>query len=205
MKKTEKVAIFGGTFNPPHIGHVRAAERFYAEILPDRLLIMPAFIPPHKQLDIQASPQDRINMCSLAFSHIENVTVSDIEIKRGGKSYTSHTLEELAAEGRKLYFLCGTDMFLSLDSWYRPEVIFNLATICYIRRESDRENDSKLIEKKSEYTQKFNAEIIEINTDVLEISSSEIRSALKNNDSLELLPDSVYEYIKKRGIYNDAL
>ena len=205
MKIIEKVAVFGGTFNPPHIGHVRAAERFYAEILPDRLLIMPAFIPPHKQVDIQATPEERIEMCRLAFSHIRHTEISDIEIKRGGKSYTSHTLEELSSEGRKLYFLCGTDMFLSLDSWYRPEVIFKLATICYIRRENDNENDIRLIEKRSEYIKKFNAEIIEIRTDVLEISSSEIRSASKNNVVSDLLPASVYSYIKEKEIYGSVL
>ena len=97
-------------------------------------MIIPDCLPPHKEYSGSVTEEQRLEMCKLAFGHIENVTISDMEIKRGGRSYTSVTLEELTSPDRELYFLCGTDMFLTLESWYRPEVIFDLATICYIRR-----------------------------------------------------------------------
>ena len=85
MSVTNKVAIYGGTFNPPHIGHIKAAESMSRIIQPDTFLIIPDFLPPHKSFDGMVSADDRLNMCKLAFSHIDNVDVSDIEIKRGGK------------------------------------------------------------------------------------------------------------------------
>ena len=136
-----KIGIYGGTFSPPHIGHIGAAKSFGREVELDEILIMPDFLPPHKQFDFEATENDRLEMCRRAFCGIDKVTVSDLEIKRGGTSYTSVTLEELSAPNRELYFLCGTDMFLTLDKWRRPEVIFKLATICCIRRESSLEND----------------------------------------------------------------
>mgnify|MGYP003293390888 CR=1 FL=1 len=111
----KRIGIYGGTFNPPHIGHIKAAESMSRIIQPDTFLIIPDFLPPHKSFDGMVSADDRLNMCKLAFSHVNNVHVSDIEIKRGGKSYTSCTLEELSADDRELYFLCGSDMFLTLS------------------------------------------------------------------------------------------
>ena len=202
MKEKQKVAIYGGTFNPPHIGHVRACEAFYDAIKPDILLVIPSFMPPHKDLDASASAEDRLQMTRLAFSSVPYATVSDIEIVREGKSYTAITLSELSGKDKELYFLCGTDMFLSMDSWYRPDLIFSLATICYVRRENDSENDKKLAEYSKYYKSKYNAKIIPIDISVTEISSSELRQSIKNNKTLsDLLPEKVNNYIQNRGLY----
>ena len=83
-------------------------------------------------------------MCELAFSHISCAEISDIEIRRGGKSYTYLTLEQLKDDKTELYMLCGTDMFLTLDEWKNPEKIFALATVCYIRRETDSDLSAKI-------------------------------------------------------------
>ena len=147
MAKKSKIAIFGGTFNPPHIAHVRAAERFSEIVNPDVFYIIPACVPPHKDYSGTVSPQERTEMCTLAFGHIPNVEISDIEIKRGGRSYTYLTLEALSSSDKELYLLCGTDMFLTLDEWVNPDIIFKLATICVIRRESDPECYNKIREK----------------------------------------------------------
>ena len=198
-----KVGIYGGTFSPPHIGHVGAAESFSRAVDPDELLIMPDFLPPHKEICGNVSAEDRLEMSRLAFSHIKNAVISDMEIKRGGRSYTSVTLEELSRDDSELYFLCGTDMFLTLGTWYRPEVIFKLATICYVRRESDEENSVRIEELTREYRERFGAKITPIDLSVREVSSSELREYLKQGSekASELLSESVYAYIKKRGIY----
>ena len=201
MKKIERVAIYGGTFNPPHIGHIRSAESLSKAINPDRLLIIPDFLPPHKEFLGKVSWEDRLNMCRLAFSHIKNAEISDIEIKRGGKSYTSYTLEQLTEPNRELYFLCGTDMFLTMSSWYRPEVIFKLSTICFVRRENDEEIYEKIKSARERYKMDFSAKIIEIPTDILEVSSTELRDSLVRGENTGLLTDSVFKYIRQRGIY----
>ena len=200
MKK--KVGIFGGTFSPPHRGHISAAEGFITTLLLDELIIMPDFLPPHKIFDGEASTDDRMKMCRLAFGHLPKVRISDFEIKRGGKSYTAITLEKLASEDKELYFLCGTDMFLTLSSWYKPEIIFKNAIICYVRRETD-ESNSLLIEKATEeYAEKYGARIMQIVSSVKVISSSEIRNAIKSEDNLEqYLTSDVAEYILEKGLY----
>ncbi len=202
MIKKQRIGIYGGTFNPPHAGHVGAALGFLNAVELDELLIMPAFLPPHKEFVSTVSTEDRLTMADLAFSDIEKATVSDLEIKRGGKSYTALTLEELSSPDRELYFLCGTDMILTMDQWYCPERIFELATICYVRRETDIENDTKISEKTNEYIKKFNARIIPVPLSVTDVSSSELREKLASREYAgELLPRSVYEYILEKGLY----
>ena len=203
MSSKTRIGIYGGTFSPPHLGHVGAAKSFYDAVPLDKLLIIPDFLPPHKQIDGEITADDRIEMCRLAFSDVSGAEVSDIEIKRGGKSYTALTLAELSSEGNELYFLCGTDMFLTLGEWYMPEEIFRLATICFVRRENDKENDLVIKRLTEEYINRFSARIIPISAPVTEISSSELRLAIKNDGDrlVELLPNRVLEYIRHRGLY----
>ena len=203
MTSKKKLGIYGGTFSPPHKGHVGAAEAFASAISLDKLLIIPDFLPPHKQIDGEADVSDRMEMCRLAFSHVNGAEISELEIKRGGKSYTALTLAELSSDEHDLYFLCGTDMFLTLDEWYMPEEIFRLATICYVRRESDKNESNTIKVRTKEYVEKFNARIIPISASVKEISSSEIRRAIKMGDARisELLPKAVFDYIKDRRLY----
>ena len=194
-----RVGIYGGTFNPPHVGHIEAAKAFITQAKLDTLIIMPAFIPPHKQTDNLVNCDDRLEMCRLAFGNIPNTEISDIEISRGGKSYTYLTLQELASDDTELYFLCGTDMILTMDTWKNPEVIFSLAKICYIRRENDNAISELLIEKCGGYFQKYGADIIQINTEAIEISSSEIRA----EDGIwdRYLTANVIDYIRNQGLY----
>ena len=202
MTLKKKIGIYGGTFNPPHIAHVRACQAFYDTVKPDELLVIPDFLPPHKEISGQVSTDDRLEMTRLAFSSFSGAVVSDMEIKRGGRSYTAITLTELKKEDNELYFLCGTDMFLSLDSWYRPDIIFSLATICYVRRENETENAKRLSEITEYYKKKYNASIIPVLCEVTELSSTELRNKIKTGaDVSALLPKNVNEYIQKRGFY----
>ena len=194
-----KVGIFGGTFNPPHLGHLSAAKAFLTNVDLDSLIIMPACIPPHKEYDSIVSSEERLRMCEIAFSDLPKTSVSDLEISRQGKSYTYLTLQELSSEDSELYFLCGTDMILTMDQWKNPDIIFSLANICYIRRENDQRTTALIDEKCREYSRKFGAKVIPIEAKVIEISSSDIR----NNLSVfsDYLDARVLEYINKVRLY----
>ena len=196
-----KVGIYGGTFNPPHLGHISSAEAFVKYVDLDELIIMPDSLPPHKATTAVISAHDRMEMCKLAFSHIDKVSFSDLEISRGGKSYTAVTLTELFAPDRRLYFLCGTDMFLTLDRWYDFRTIFNLAVICYVRRESDENIGLEIETKREEYKTKYNASIIEIPSEVVSVSSSELRSGISDGRDNSNLPKAVCDYIESKGLY----
>lgn len=198
-----RVGIFGGTFNPPHNGHLIAASAFMQVAALDRLLVIPTQIPPHKNVENISSVQ-RLQMTQLAFSDMPKVTVSDMEIQRGGVSYTADTLAQLSKENAELFLLCGTDMFLTLDTWYHPEIIFQLATVCCISRDFSDENQNAVSVKIREYKEKYCAEILTVeNPHLLEISSTEIRNAVKNGEKvLDFLPQKVYDYILKEGLYS---
>ncbi len=144
-------------------------------------------------------------MCRLAFAELP-VLVDDREIRRGGKSYTVLTLEELKTGDNRLLFLCGTDMFLTLDAWYKPERIFELAEIIYIRRKDGEAGlvaNEALCRKAEEYRRRFSATVRELTAPVTEISSSELRDALgKGESASSFLHPDVEEYIKKCHLYN---
>ena len=198
----EKIGIFGGTFNPPHIGHVNSAKDFVAKTEIDKLLIIPTNLPPHKDYNCEASAEQRLQMSRLAFGDVEGAEVSDVEICRGGKSYTYITLEELSREGRTLYLLCGTDMFLTLDGWKNAERIFALATVCYVRRENDDSACALLEAKAREYREKYGARVVPVSNSVIEISSSELREMLARREGAErFIPKDVYDYILEQELY----
>ncbi len=196
----KRLGIYGGTFSPPHKGHIEAAEAFMREMKLDELLIIPTFLPPHKESADGATPLDRLNMCRIAFSHIPNTYISDMEIKRGGKSYTYLTLEELLGPDTDIFFLVGTDMILTFDLWKRYEYIFSLATICYARRESDKENDEKIDEKVRQY-ENLGATIVKINHQVNEISSTDARSLDDTSALSKYVTKEVEEYIFAHSLY----
>ena len=205
MKK-EILAIYGGTFSPPHIGHVRAAEALSAALSPDRFMIIVDNLPPHKEIDGGASAEQRLAMANLAFGHIPNVTVSDMEIRRGGRSYTAETLTYLSAENRELYFLCGTDMFLSLPTWRDPATIFEKAVICLVRREQDEALTEEIQKVAMQYEKDFGARIRMIDARITEISSSELRKNLCVAPwrAKKMLSAPVFDYIQKEGLWSTS-
>ena len=200
----KRVGIYGGSFSPPHMGHYRALAAFAKAFDLDEIYVIPALLPPHKTISSAATPEQRLAMCRLAFAELP-VTVSDIEIRRGGKSYTVLTLQELAAPDTRLFMLCGTDMLLTLDTWYMPERIFELADIVYVSREAgeDGKEAALLMAKKAdEYRTRFGASVHALPLDTLEISSSEIRAMLaEGKDAMGLLHPDVKEYIETCNLY----
>ena len=198
-----KLGIYGGTFSPPHIGHVRAASAFAEQLGLDKLLVIPANIPPHKSAEGIIPARERLALSKLAFEGVEKAEVSDIEIKRRGKSYTFDTLSSLAGRGDELYLLCGTDMMLTFDTWYRFADIFTLATVALAHRYAPTpEESAKINEKIREYREKFGARIVELGITPTEISSTEIRKIIASGgDASAYLPEKEYAYIKKKGLY----
>ena len=202
MSRIETLAIYGGTFSPPHLGHVRDAEALSRSVEPDRLLIIPAAVPPHKAPVSGAEAADRLAMCRLAFSHIPNTEISDMELMRSGKSYTVDTLRLLSAVPRRIIMLVGTDMFLTLDSWYCAEEIFALAEIAVIRREREDDATRSVLQKADEYQRKHGARIHFIEAEPFEISSTALRACIvEGKDVSHYLPGAVEEYIKKCHLY----
>ena len=195
------IGIYGGTFSPPHNGHVYAAKSALDELMLDKLYVVPAFIPPHKQLGFD-NPNDRFNMARLAFSGIPKVEVSDYEMTAGGKSYTVKTLEHFKNKGT-LTFLCGTDMFLSLEEWYMPEKIFRLARIALVRREADNEFlNVRVQETKRRYMKKYAARIVLLQAKAYELSSTFVRDAISDGNFEGYVPESVAAYIRKNHLYD---
>ena len=192
-----RIGIFGGTFNPPHIGHTRLAEHFVKELELDRLLVIPTFLPPHKQAADLASGEDRMNMCLLAFP---DAVVSSIELNRGGKSYTYDTLCEIREQypGDELFFIVGSDMLLTFDKWYKYEEILDMVTLCAADRE---EGDSPL--KQCGIPDFFSGKRLVVSSlPAFEVSSTEIRERIANGEStVGLLDEAVRFYIDEKGLY----
>ena len=197
-----RVGIFGGTFAPIHNGHVAAAKAFMEQMKLDYLYIIPTCIPPHKQIDEYDDPHYRMKMCELAFADVDGVVISDIEIKRGGRSYTYDTLTELSRPDTRLFFMCGTDMVLSFDTWYRYEDILKLCYPVYIRRENDPIISARIISKITEYYQKYGVMFRRIVTEPIEISSTEIRRRVMNGEDISsLVPKRVADFITANQLY----
>jgi len=200
--KTEHIGIYGGTFSPPHIGHMHAARVFLREGGIDSLMVIPTFVTPLKERNEQTSAHDRLEMCRLAFSFSPRITVSDIEVCRAGHSNTAETITVLHSPTVELSFLCGTDMLLTMDKWHDPETIFRLARIVCMRRENDAVNGELLAQKAEEYRVRFGATVEFLNAPPLTLSSSEIRMRLlQGEDCREYLDQSVLDYIRERGLY----
>lgn len=198
-----KLGIYGGTFSPIHMGHVTAAHDFINRFELDRLFVIPTALPPHKAEVAGASANDRLEMARIAFADSDpRIEVSDFEIRREGKSYTIYTLEHFAP-GNELFMLVGTDMFLTLDEWYRAPDIFKLADIVLKRREADRTSDRLISDRKYEYNTRFGARIHVIDVPALEISSTRLRELLCAGEPTgSLIPDGVLKYIRKNHLYS---
>ena len=203
-----KIGIYGGTYNPPHLGHLVAAQTAMEALELDQLLLIPAAIPPHKTLpEGTPSVQERVEMVSKmadAMGKGERVQVSDIELKREGKSYTVDTLQEIHDQypDAELWLLMGTDMFLTLQNWYQPERILQLAGICaFGRTEQDGE---ELFAIQRDYLAKTfeGARIMTITLPgLVDVSSTQLREMLEKGEGGKYLLPAVYGHILMNGLY----
>lgn len=197
----QKIAIFGGTFNPIHNGHVHLGKEFAKILNADKVLVIPTSVPPHKRARNLASASDRLAMCRLAVEGNSLFEVSDLEIRRGGPSYTADTLRGLKIlyPDSELFLITGEDMFVTLDKWYEPEIIFSLATVCAAPRSG---KGSSALLKCSERLKSEGARTRIENIEYLPISSTLIRRAVKEGQSISaFVPAAVERYIHVHHLY----
>ena len=204
-----KIGVYGGTFNPPHLGHVTAARAVFELLKLDLLLVVPDRQPPHKTLpEGSPTPEQRLEMTRLAAEQLglgEKVQVLDVELKREGRSYTSDTLAQLKEQypEDELWLLMGTDMFLTIQSWHAPEKILSLAGIAaFGRTEADTE---ELFSVQREYLYRTypQARIFTLTIPgVVDVSSTELRAMLAQGKGGHLLPPAVYGCILREGLYD---
>lgn len=198
-----RIGIFGGTFDPPHAGHKKYADELKAGLSLDKLIIIPTAAPPHKQRDTDTSSEDRINMLKILFSRDSGVEVSDMEIVRGGKSYTFETVTLLREQypDDELIFLLGSDMLFSFHSWKNPDVILEKVRICAVTRSGGIDEDELGNYINERFPDKKDRFIV-CDFEPIEISSTVIRNRIKNGESIEGLVDSqVLAYIKEKELY----
>lgn len=191
-------ALFGGTFNPPHIGHQKMLEALEKREEIDEIWLMPDRIPPHKVCDFLASDEDRINMCRLLISPLEKTKLCLAEFERTGKSYSYDTVTLLKQKypGRNFTFVCGGDMLISFDKWYKYEELLKAVSFTVFRRtETDKDGFDSAVLKYGEMGMKITV----CDDDVPAVSSSYIRNNIEK--SRDLLPERVYEYIVDGRIY----
>ena len=195
-----RIGMMGGTFNPPHNGHLHAAQQAVAAMHFDRFLLIPDNMPPHKIMPHgSANSEQRLEMTRLMAQDIPTAEVCDMELRRGGTSYTVDTLREIKAQNpdSELFFVIGTDMLLSLDRWREPENICALAGLVVIARE--QEDHAALQQKAAWLKEKWNADIMIVDCPALTVSSTDVRA---NRDLCRnMVPDAVFAYIEQQKLY----
>lgn len=197
-----RILIYGGSFNPPHAGHIRSARTAAETLAPERVLFIPAAIPPHKQLaQGSPAPEHRLAMTALAARSVPGGEALDIELRREGLSYTSDTLRLLRERypGAELVFLVGTDMLLTLDQWHEPETILSLASIAVFARETDM--DGQIRSQAAALREKYGANIYLLEGAPVQISSTRVRDLLPRREGRAYLEEDVYGYIIRHRLY----
>ncbi len=191
-----RIAVYGGSFNPPHPAHVRAARLAYAALVPDKLLVIPAADPPHKALAAGSpTPEERFELTKLAFRDFPEAEISDVELRRGGESYTSDTVEELAREypGAELWLVIGTDMLTSFERWHEFRSILAGAALAVLPR---NEGELPEIERcAARFEALYGARVRIIDAAPLPMSSSEMRDMLVARRGADVLDGEVYARI----------
>lgn len=201
-----KIGIYGGSFNPPHLGHMAAAKAAVNTLGLDRLLIVPAGMPPHKTMPQGTpTPEQRLAMAEIMTDQLRlpDAACWDVEIRREGKSYTVDTLKEAKCRwpAAELWLLMGTDMFLSLQSWYQPEEIMRLAGICAFSRAGE-DTETQFEAQKKFLTESYGAKVVTMSIpELVEISSTEIRERMGRGEGAEYLHEAVYGYILREKLY----
>ena len=196
-----KIAVFGGSFDPIHNGHVELSQAFVSMLSIDKVLVVPARVSPFKLRAGATDPRHRANMCRIAFEGYDNTEVCEIELIRDGASYTVDTLRELSLyyPGSELYLITGADAFLTIETWKDPAEIFRLATICALPRNDD---DIRILKEHSLLLESMGAGTRILDVRVANVSSTQIRELVKNGGDISgLVPAGVARYIREKGLY----
>ena len=200
-----KIGIYGGTYNPPHTGHMQAAKQAIQILNLDKLLLIPDRIAPHKEIPAGSpAPEQRLQMLRIAAAGQPEMEVSDIELKQEGPSFSYLTVEQLRAQypDAELILLMGTDMFLSFHTWREPERITKEATLGVFYR-GERGEREKILAKKKEMEDK-GAKVELVENEILPISSTQLRRLIAFHCAGEFLPAGVGDFIREHGLYETA-
>ncbi|NLM74555.1 MAG: nicotinate-nucleotide adenylyltransferase [Clostridiaceae bacterium] len=196
------VGLMGGTFNPVHYGHLLMCESIREEFNLNKIIFIPARIPPHKTKENIISPEDRLRMVELAIEDNPYFKLSDIEIRRSGPSYTVDTLKEFRKiySFKELFLIVGADSLVQFHTWRDYQQIFSLSKIIVAKRPDTDEN--LLNEHIDKFTNEMGAKILVSGHRAMDYSSTEIRERIKKGASIRYrTPASVADYIYKRGLY----
>ncbi len=190
-----KVGIFGGTFDPIHLGHLITAQSVKELRNLEKIIFIPAFISPHKSDAKTSSPDDRLTMIKLAVENIPFFDYSDMEVKKGGISYSVDTLRELKKKYDKLELIIGYDNIFTFHTWKEPDEILKLADLIVLKRKSSHP---------PQFEDKYYHQAVFVQTRGIEISATDIRERVKNGLPINfLVPPAVMEYIYKQNLYTE--
>jgi nicotinate-nucleotide adenylyltransferase len=198
-----RIGILGGTFNPPHLGHLVCAQEAHAQLKLDQVVLLPANEPPHKQLAPgDPSPEQRVELCRLAIGDDERLAVSRLELDRPGRSFTVDTLRALHDESPQdeLTFIVGGDMARGLPTWREPEQLLALATFAVAEREGAGRED--IVGELRPLTEAAGAGVAFFDMPRIDVSSSLVRERVAAGKPIRyLVPDAVAERIADWGLY----
>ena len=220
----KRIGLFGGTFNPIHLGHIQVAREVKAGFDLDKILIIPSALPPHKEQNSVVKAEDRLVMIRLAFSDDPNFLISDVELKRSGPSYTIDTVrhfKSISAKNTELYLIVGLDAFLEIDTWKSYNDLFLLIPFIVMSRPLNEENSTKsgwksltdYLQSKiskgytfsvnqSSFTHDKKQPVFLFNVTPVDISSTTIRKRIKEGRPIkQLVPEIIEDFIKAKGLY----
>jgi nicotinate-nucleotide adenylyltransferase len=195
-----RLGILGGTFNPPHLGHLVCAQEAYLQLGLERVLLIPARIPPHKPVDEEPGPEHRLELCRLAIGDDSRFEVSDLEIKRSGPSFTVDTLEELNSQApdSELFLIVGGDVAAGLPRWREPERVLSLSTLAVAKRRGTPRDEIE--NALSSLRGGERAEFFRMPR--VEFSSTMVRTRVRAGQPIKyIVPEAVASYINEQRLY----
>jgi nicotinate-nucleotide adenylyltransferase len=191
-----RLGLLGGTFNPPHVGHLICAQEARAQLGLDRVELVPVHSPPHKEVVDDPGPEVRLELCRAAVAGDETLGVCDVEVRRPGPSFTVDTLRELDPENQELTFIVGGDMALSLPAWREPGEVLRMARLGVAERAGAQRADIE------ERLTPLGGRIDFFAMPRIDISSSDVRRRVAEGRPIRyLVPDAVAEAVAQRGLY----
>lgn len=217
---TERMGLFGGTFDPIHVGHLRAAREVLERFALDRILFVPSFIPPHKERKGMAPARDRLRMVELACAGEPRFAASSIEVDAGGRSYSILTLERVRGlyPGARIFFILGTDAFLEIGTWREHERVLAESLFIVMTRPGAPMEDAagvvgdSLRERVREIAEGETVDegvlgdhrIFLLPIRALDVSSTEVRRRVRAGETVAgLVPEAVGDYIRSHGLYRE--
>jgi nicotinate-nucleotide adenylyltransferase len=198
-----RIGILGGTFNPPHLGHLIAAQEAHRELGLDQVVLIPAAIPPHKPVEDEPGAEHRLELCRRAAGDDQRFTVSDLELRRDGPSFTVDTLDILRSQSPSddLFLILGADIAAGLPRWHEPERVLELATVAIARRRGTAKTavQGALAQLQGGDRARF------FQMPRIGISSTMVRDRVRAGHPIRyFVPDGVMNYIAKHGLYGSS-